>query len=322
MFKNVLVGVDGRPTGRDAIALATRLVDPEGKLTLAHVHSHTLSPLHAAAPGMIEGERKASHELLERERAGAEVSAELVSVAALSPGAGLHEQAESCQLTCSSWAPAAVGRLAASWSATTPVRPSTARPARSRSLSAATPITPPRLPRSASATTTRPRAPPHSPWPAKWPSPRAPPSTSCRWCRSPATPTAAPCRWAPSSRKMLEDANKNLAELPDIEGRAVSGLPGEELAGFGEQVDLLVVGSRGYGPLKRLVSRQHHHVSGASWAQFCWCRRAWRLVPARVSSHLPRPSTLAWSLGALTKGDGACTLRAPLLWGVVNIRSG
>jgi hypothetical protein len=28
MFKNVLVGVDGRPNGRDAIALAHRLTDP------------------------------------------------------------------------------------------------------------------------------------------------------------------------------------------------------------------------------------------------------------------------------------------------------
>ena len=43
MFKNVLVGVDGRPTGRDAIALATRLLDPEGKLTLANVHSDVLA---------------------------------------------------------------------------------------------------------------------------------------------------------------------------------------------------------------------------------------------------------------------------------------
>ncbi|MGA7705682.1 MAG: universal stress protein, partial [Solirubrobacteraceae bacterium] len=53
--------------------------------------------------------------------------------------------------------------------------------------------------------------------------------------------------------EMLQDANKNVSELPDVEGRAVSGLPGEELAGLGDQVDLLVVGSRGYGPLKRLV---------------------------------------------------------------------
>ena len=29
MFKNVLVGVDGRHGGRDAIALAEQLIDPE-----------------------------------------------------------------------------------------------------------------------------------------------------------------------------------------------------------------------------------------------------------------------------------------------------
>ncbi len=36
MFKNVLVGVDCRPNGRDAIALASKLIDPDGNLTLAH----------------------------------------------------------------------------------------------------------------------------------------------------------------------------------------------------------------------------------------------------------------------------------------------
>jgi nucleotide-binding universal stress UspA family protein len=33
----------------------------------------------------------------------------------------------------------------------------------------------------------------------------------------------------------------------------VSGLTGEELAAFGDELDLLVVGSRGYGAVKRLV---------------------------------------------------------------------
>ena len=31
------------------------------------------------------------------------------------------------------------------------------------------------------------------------------------------------------------------------------GLTGEELAAFGDEVQLLVVGSRGYGPMKRLI---------------------------------------------------------------------
>ena len=37
-------------------------------------------------------------------------------------------------------------------------------------------------------------------------------------------------------------------------GRAVYGLAGEELAAFGDELDLLVVGSRGYGPVRRIVS--------------------------------------------------------------------
>src|SRR4029077_18348836 len=38
MFKNVVIGVDGRDGGRDAIALARVLCDPDGELTLAHVY--------------------------------------------------------------------------------------------------------------------------------------------------------------------------------------------------------------------------------------------------------------------------------------------
>jgi hypothetical protein len=94
MFKNALVGVDGRPNGRDAIALASRLTDPDGKLTLAHVHSGELRPSHAITPGLVAEEREDSHKLLERERTAAEVSAELISVVSMEPGRGLHEQAE------------------------------------------------------------------------------------------------------------------------------------------------------------------------------------------------------------------------------------
>lgn len=82
MFKNVLVGVDGRANGRDAIALASQLLDPGGKLTLAHVHRDE------------QAEREYSHKLLEEERTEAGVNAELISLAAASPGAGLHQHAQ------------------------------------------------------------------------------------------------------------------------------------------------------------------------------------------------------------------------------------
>jgi hypothetical protein len=38
MFSNVLVGVDGRQGGRDAIALARQLAPPQASMTLAHVY--------------------------------------------------------------------------------------------------------------------------------------------------------------------------------------------------------------------------------------------------------------------------------------------
>ena len=52
---------------------------------------------------------------------------------------------------------------------------------------------------------------------------------------------------------MLTEANSRLQELPEVDAHAVYGLTGEELSAFSEEVDILVVGSRGYGPVKRLV---------------------------------------------------------------------
>jgi nucleotide-binding universal stress UspA family protein len=52
---------------------------------------------------------------------------------------------------------------------------------------------------------------------------------------------------------MLEQASGRMKALPDVDGQAVYGLTGEELAAFSEKVDILIVGSRGYGPVKRLV---------------------------------------------------------------------
>jgi len=93
MFLNVLVGVDGSSSGRDAIALASRL------LALADSHARSrAAPAPSAAAGPFGGgaddAREASRRLLVRERASAEVATELVSIRDLAPGRGLHVQAE------------------------------------------------------------------------------------------------------------------------------------------------------------------------------------------------------------------------------------
>jgi nucleotide-binding universal stress UspA family protein len=255
MFKNVLVGVDGRANGRDAIALAAHLVEPSGKLTLAYVHSGALRPVHAVTPGLVELEREESHDLLLQERAAAGVSAELVSVVAKSPGRGLHQQAEEQSadlLVVGSCSRGALGRtmlgddtraslngapcavaIAARGYAENPVPianvgvgydgspESTAALAIARELASDT------------------RADVHA--------------LEVVPIATYAYTGMMPPAIGESIDALLQEANARMKELPDVDGRAVYGLTGEELAAFGKDVDILVVGSRGYGPLKRLV---------------------------------------------------------------------
>ena len=255
MFENVLVGVDGRPNGRDAIALAARLANPDGKLTLAHVHSGDLRPSHAIAPGMVREEREASHKLLEAEQEAAHVQAQLVSVEAESPGRGLHEQAEeqgadllvvgSCSRgafgravlgddtrAALNGAPCAVAIAPRGYAehpgvivnvgvAYNDSAESKAALALAQALAAPTGAVVHAL------------------------EVVSIPSVAYTGIVSPAL--------GDSINVMLQEANDRMKDLPGVEGKAVYGLAGEELASFGDQVDVLVVGSRGYGPVKRLV---------------------------------------------------------------------
>ena len=255
MFKSVLVGVDGRPNGRDAIALASHLTDPDGKLTLVHVHSGDLRPSHAISPGLVREEREASHTLLERERAAAEVSAELVSVVAMSPGRGLHEQADErgCDLlVVGSCSHGAFGRamLGDDTRAALNGAPCAVAIAPLGYAEHPTPIAKIGVAYNASPESEAALAMAHSLAAAN--------RASVHALEVVMIPTYAytgimPPAIGESIDMMLQEANSRTKELPDVDGRAVYGLAGEELAAFGDEVDLLIVGSRGYGPVKRLV---------------------------------------------------------------------
>ena len=56
-----------------------------------------------------------------------------------------------------------------------------------------------------------------------------------------------------ASTKCSRTRTDRLEGLADVDARAVYGLAGEELAAFGDGLDILVVGSRGYGPMRRFV---------------------------------------------------------------------
>ncbi len=256
MFENVLVGVDGSANGRDAITLASRLADPGGKLTLANVRAGETHPLHAITPGLLAEERDASLQLLERERAEAGVEAELLSLVAASPGAGLHRQAEdqgADLLVVGSCSRGPFGRAMLGDDTRAALNGSpcaVAIAARGYAARAGNPIAKVGVAYNGSPESERALA--------KAREVAEPTRAQIEVLEVVAIPSYAfTGLMAPSIGDsidlMLTEANAGLSKLPGVVGRAVYGLAGEELAAFGKDVDLLVVGSRSYGPVRRLV---------------------------------------------------------------------
>ncbi len=255
MFDNVLIGVDGGSGGRDAIGLATRIAAPAAKLTLVHVHAGELHPLHAITPGLPAEERAASHRLLEDERSAAGLDAELVSVIASSPGAGLHRQAEEQHadlLVVGSCARGALGRAMLGDDTRFALNGSPCAVAIATRGYA-------EHPKELATIGVGYNASPESD--AALAAARALAESSgaqIKALEAVSIPTYAftgliPPTIGESVDVIIEEANARMAKLDGVDGRAVYGLTGEELASFGSQLDLLVVGSRSYGPLRRLV---------------------------------------------------------------------
>lgn len=255
MFQNVIVGVDGRTNGRDGIALAMRLLADGGKLTLANIHGGATNPLHASTPGRLTEERDASHALLERERTEADAQAELVSYAASSPGRGLHSLAEEQSadlLVVGSCSRGPVGRVllgddtrgalnGAPCAVAVATRGYAEHPVPIASIGVGYDGSPESEIALSEAREIAERY-----------------RAVVRALEVIAIPNYAFTGFAAPAlgegiEKMLTEANERMAAIEGVEGRAVYGLAGEELATFGEEVQLLVVGSRGYGPMKRLI---------------------------------------------------------------------
>lgn len=95
MFEKVLVGIDEETRGRDAVALARRLVKPTGRLIFANVHSGAAA-LGKGSTGALEAiERDESLAFLRAVIEECGVDADACCFAAFRVGAGLHRLAES-----------------------------------------------------------------------------------------------------------------------------------------------------------------------------------------------------------------------------------
>jgi nucleotide-binding universal stress UspA family protein len=251
MFTKVLVGVDGRVSGRDAIALAAQLSEPGGAITLAHVYPGVYKPSHAIVPGMAAEDRERAHALLEKEREEAGVDAELIAVQAPSPGQGLHEQAEQQDadlLVLGTCRHGIVGRAvlgndtrAAINGAPCAIAVAPLGYAEHAKPFATIGVGYDGSPESEAALEA-----------AKLLALRTRAEVRAREVVSiPYTGFLGPI--GSGLDEMIADAERRMESLQGVRGDATYGLTGEELAELSAEVDLLIVGSRGYGPLRRVM---------------------------------------------------------------------
>jgi nucleotide-binding universal stress UspA family protein len=262
VFNKIIVGVDGREGGRDALALAARLARLfGGDLVAVHAYPHDLfshrgttpdleSIVHANAEDVIAGEL---------ERVG--VKAHTVALPDASPGRALHLAAKrhhSDLIVVGSAHHGPIGRVLAGdvtmgtlHGAQCPVvvapRDYAERGAEVQAIGVAYDGSP-----EARAAVELARA------------IAAAANASLRVIRvlEPAAPGGSALAyrpdWAERAQERRDEAQEQLdavlAELGDIAtGEVVSGSPARELAFAGNDLDLLVSGSRGYGPARRLM---------------------------------------------------------------------
>jgi len=254
MFNKVLVGVDGHFGGRDAIALAKQLTADDGTLALAHVYPLRGDPLHRGYNDYEAAEYVHARDLLEAAREEAAVRAELRWSAWPSPGRGLHELAEMLRsdlLVVGSCGRGLLGRVMVGndTRAALDGAPCAVAIAPTGYADAAVKIAKIGVGYDGSPDSERALA-----------VGRALADeldaalAALEVVTFPAYLFRGPGAGDNTSiDELIGEARDRVASIGDVEPRGAYGHAAEELARWGDSIDLLVVGSRGYGPVGRLV---------------------------------------------------------------------
>jgi nucleotide-binding universal stress UspA family protein len=254
MFDNVIVGVDGREGGHGALAAATMLCGESGAITLAYVYPLEPRAWRGTTPEYDAAQREKAQDLLEKTREESGVEAEFRVVGSPSVGRGLHELAEAVGAdllvvgssgrrllgrvfvaddtrAALNGAPCAVAIAPAGYSQ----RPATMReigvgydgsPESEHALGVA----------------------------RKLASERQATLSAFEAVSLPAYAFVGPP--VPDENlidELVQRAHQRVASLRGVEPHAAYGDPAQELALYSAPLDLLVIGSRGYGPLGRVV---------------------------------------------------------------------
>jgi nucleotide-binding universal stress UspA family protein len=255
MFEDVVIGIDGRQGGRDAIALARHLASPDAAITLAHVSGGRSMAGRAAALAMpLEAE--ASEELLAREQRDAGLDAETVLVYESSAGRGLHELAEqrgADLLVVGSCHRGPLGRAVLGDDTSGALNGAPCPVAIAPMGYAATPHRRSKLgigydgsPETEQALAVARELAPRSKATVK--------ALSVVSLQSIPHGEPIPDNWPDVVKELMDDELRRLRRVQGIEGDVTYGEPSEELAAFSDGLGLLIVGSRGYGPIGRLFN--------------------------------------------------------------------
>ena len=252
MFTNVIVGIDGRQGGQDAMRLAHQLADPAARITLVHVYGELDT---ARGDGSAHGDgRSTGLAILDRARAESFPHADTICIHDSRPGKALHQMARQRTadlVVVGSCHHGVVGRVLLG----------DATRAAFNGAPCALAIAPYRYAGSSdrlrvigvgyNATVES--------WRALLAAQRlgaaGGAAVEALWVisledvrrRAP-----LPADWPHESEALVEQAQAHLDQIHGITAHAVYGDQREELLGLARRVDLLVVGSRGFGAVGSL----------------------------------------------------------------------
>ena len=266
MFDNVLVGVDGRSGGEDAVVLAQRLAAPGARVTLANIYGSEHWP--PVSGGMLADEQRAGAEALLDQQRDRWPGTTSVSTFAPSVGRGLHELAErhrSDLIVVGSTHRGVPGKVfigddtrAAFYGAPCAIAIAPHGYAASQAPLRRIGVGYDDTPESRLALDA-----------ARAIAGSGGAAIVVMWVvgqKAVRDQAPIPADWPAAAGVLLDQAQRTLDAIDGVEGTAVLGGPREELTSFAEDLDLLVVGSRGYGPLGCLLhgsvsSYLERHVS-------------------------------------------------------------
>jgi nucleotide-binding universal stress UspA family protein len=255
MFRQIVVGVDEHAVGRDAILLANNLLSRDGELTLAYICAGDPHLSRSASPAYEASERERGLQLLERAREQAQVKAGLLSVESPSVGRGLHELAERLAadlLVLGSCRRGLLGRVligddtrAALNGASCAIAIAPAGYSQQPTLMREIGVGYDGSPESRHALELARRLAGEV----------GAELSTLEAVSLPANayPFAGVAPGDEAYEQLVEAARRRVAALDGVEPHAAYGHAAEELAVFSASLDLLVVGSRGYGPIGRVI---------------------------------------------------------------------